>query len=98
MIPDPRLRPTLTVDEVAVLLGTSRANAYEAARLGQIPVIRVGTRRIVVPTAKFLKMLGLSGDICPRSERGTGLEVEVEPRANAALVVVHPESRVGARV
>ena len=38
---------TLTTPEAAELLGISLSKAYEAARLGQIPTIRVGTRILV---------------------------------------------------
>ena len=38
---------TLTIPEAAELLGISLSKAYEAARLGQIPTIRVGTRILV---------------------------------------------------
>ena len=38
---------TLTIPETARLLGISLSKAYEAARLGQIPTIRLGTRVLV---------------------------------------------------
>ncbi|MBE3204371.1 helix-turn-helix domain-containing protein [Frankia sp. CH37] len=46
-------RLTYTVDEVAVLLGVSRGVAYAMARSGEIPAIRAGERRWVVPRARF---------------------------------------------
>jgi excisionase family DNA binding protein len=52
------LPPTLTVEEAARLLGVSRGVGYEAARTGELPTIRLG-RRIVVPTAKLLALLGI---------------------------------------
>lgn len=54
---DPIEHPTVTVTEAAKILGISRGSAYEAARTGQIPVIRVG-RRLLVPTAPLAAMLG----------------------------------------
>lgn len=51
------LSPTLTIEECALVLGLSRGSAYEAARTGQIPVLRIG-RRLLVPRAKLLRMLG----------------------------------------
>jgi excisionase family DNA binding protein len=45
-----------TVDEVAALLGISRASAYEAARRKEIPTIRIG-RRLLVPSDLLEKML-----------------------------------------
>jgi excisionase family DNA binding protein len=50
--------PTITVEEAGRLLGISRTSAYQAARKGEIPVIRVG-RRFVVPRAKLEALLGL---------------------------------------
>ena len=48
-------RLTLNVSEVACLLGLSRASAYEAVRMGQIPSIRIG-RRIIIPRVALMKM------------------------------------------
>jgi excisionase family DNA binding protein len=56
--PDPRQRPTITVEDAADLLHISRASAYQGVNKGEIPSIRVG-RRILVPTAALLEMLGL---------------------------------------
>jgi excisionase family DNA binding protein len=38
---------TLTIPETAQLLGISVSKTYEAARLGQLPTIKVGTRVLV---------------------------------------------------
>ena len=46
----------LSVKAVANVLGLSRASAYEAIRIGQIPSLRFG-RRIVVPRAALNRML-----------------------------------------
>ncbi|MDP9236715.1 MAG: helix-turn-helix domain-containing protein [Chloroflexota bacterium] len=51
------LPPTLTIEECALVLRLSRGSAYEAARTGQIPTIRIG-RRLLVPRAKLMQMLG----------------------------------------
>jgi excisionase family DNA binding protein len=40
-------RFTLNLDEVAKILGISRAYAYAAARSGSLPTIRVGRRWLV---------------------------------------------------
>ncbi len=48
---------TYTVTEVAKLLGIGRSAAYEAARTGQIPTVRIG-KRILVPAAGLQRMLG----------------------------------------
>ena len=57
-LPDPAVRPTISVVEAGQILGLSKPTAYEAVRRGDIPALRFG-RRVVVPTAKLLAMLGL---------------------------------------
>ncbi len=48
------IRRTLTVMEAGRILGISRGCAYEAARLGQIPTVRIG-RRLLVPRAALAR-------------------------------------------
>jgi excisionase family DNA binding protein len=48
---------TLSVEEAGRLLGIGRGLAYEAARSGQIPTIRLG-RRLLVPRGRLLELLG----------------------------------------
>jgi excisionase family DNA binding protein len=55
------LPPTLTVEQAGELLGVSRRSAYRAASTGELPTIKLG-RRLVVPTARILELLGLSED------------------------------------
>ena len=43
------------------MLGVSRATAYEMARLGQLPVIRCGARRMVVSLPALKRMLEDAG-------------------------------------
>ena len=43
-------RMTVTVEEAATILGVGRNKAYEAARSGEIPTIRIG-KRLLVPRA-----------------------------------------------
>ena len=52
-------RLTYTVPDAAGLLGISRGAAYEAARNGQLPTIRIG-KRLLVPIAALKKILGKS--------------------------------------
>ena len=47
---------TLTIPEVAKTLGISRNKAYEAARHGEIPTIKIG-KRILVPILALERML-----------------------------------------
>jgi hypothetical protein len=58
-IPDPRETPTMSVPEAGLILGLSRPAAYAAAKRGEIPTLQLG-RRMIVPTATLLKMLGLT--------------------------------------
>jgi excisionase family DNA binding protein len=57
---DLETRPTLSVDEAAVLLGISRSSAYAAVKAGQIPSLSFG-RRLRVPTAALVRLLALDG-------------------------------------
>jgi excisionase family DNA binding protein len=49
-------RKTVSVEDAGKMLGLSRATAYEAARAGSIPVIRIG-RRVLVPMAALDRLL-----------------------------------------
>jgi excisionase family DNA binding protein len=53
-----RLPTVITVEEAGRLLGLGRSAAYEAVARGELPTIRFG-RRLLVPTARVLAMLGL---------------------------------------
>lgn len=57
-VPDPEVRPTVSVEEAAQWLGIGRNRAYEAARRGDLPTIRIG-HRLVVPTAALRCLLRL---------------------------------------
>lgn len=63
------LRQTLTVEETARILRVSRNSAYEAARTGEIPTIRIG-KRVLVPVGALERLLGRTlGDGGPESSR-----------------------------
>ena len=47
---------TMTVEEAARELGIGRNAAYDAARTGQLPSIRIG-KRILIPRAALDRML-----------------------------------------
>jgi excisionase family DNA binding protein len=47
---------TISIEEAGAQLGISRNSAYEAARRGDIPAIRIG-KRLLVPIAAFEAML-----------------------------------------
>ena len=61
---------TYTVPEAAEILGISRASAYNAARGGLIPVVRI-SRRIVVPRAALERLLE-GGEHGNEDEAGVG--------------------------
>lgn len=54
--PDRRL--AVSVAEAASLLGISRSFAYELARRGELPAVRLG-RRLVVPVIGLEAMMGI---------------------------------------
>ena len=56
----PALPATISVEEAGKLLGLSRSSAYRAAARGQLPTLVFG-RRLLVPTARLLEMLGAPG-------------------------------------
>jgi excisionase family DNA binding protein len=51
-------RMTVTVEEAATILGVGRNKAYEAARAGQIPTVRIG-KRLLVPVAALERLLAV---------------------------------------
>jgi excisionase family DNA binding protein len=53
-------RKTFTVEEVARVVGWSRAKTYRAATDGTLPVIRHG-RRLVIPRAALDRWLATAG-------------------------------------
>ena len=54
-------RLTMSVGEAGEALGISRATAYMLARTGQLPTIRLGERRLVVPRVALERMLESAG-------------------------------------
>jgi excisionase family DNA binding protein len=53
-------RLTLTIEEVAQMLGCGRSLAYDMARDGRLPVLRLG-RKMVVPRVAVEKLLAEAG-------------------------------------
>ena len=56
MIEEKIQRRTLTIEEAAKGLGISKASAYEAARTGELPTIKIG-KRILVPLVALERKL-----------------------------------------
>ena len=82
-----------TIEEVAQMLGVGRSTAYDAARRGELPVVRLG-RRLLVPRARLNEFLGINkangsgtGAI-PRKRTGAKLgrrSRRVAPASNSPL-------------
>jgi excisionase family DNA binding protein len=51
---------TISVTEAGERLGVSRNLAYQAARSGEIPTVRIG-HRLLVPIAAFERLLASGG-------------------------------------
>lgn len=49
---------TISIEEAADILGIGRSAAYEAARSGAIPAVRIGPKLLRVPKAALARMLG----------------------------------------
>lgn len=54
--PDWTSRTTLTVTQMAAVIGIGRSAAYEAVRAGQIPSLRIG-RRVLIPVSALRALL-----------------------------------------
>lgn len=56
-----RVHPTVSVEQAAMLLGISKAYAYQLARAGDLDAIALGEKRVRVKSASLLRMLGEDG-------------------------------------
>ena len=54
------IKQTMSITEAADYLGISRNSAYEAARRGELPILRIG-RRILVSRRGLDRMLNDAG-------------------------------------
>lgn len=50
-------RLTLSLDEVAALLGISRSSAFDYAKAGTLPTIRLSNGRLLVPKVALERLL-----------------------------------------
>ena len=57
-----------TIEQVAQMLGVGRSTAYDAARRGELPVVRLG-RRLLVPKARLGELLGI--EVAEQTATGT---------------------------
>jgi excisionase family DNA binding protein len=63
-------RQTITIEEIADILGIHRNTAYRAAKRGEIPTIRVGGR-LLVPKVVLIRILaGETGNETLHSQGG----------------------------
>ena len=53
-------RATVTVPEAGIILGLSRNGAYDAAKRGEIPTVRIG-RKLLVPRQRLERFLNGEG-------------------------------------
>ncbi len=65
-------RLVFTVAEAGELLGISRAFAYELVARGELPVIRLGRRRLI-PKRALLELVGMDPAASPGSDSVTRL-------------------------
>lgn len=52
------MKKTMSIPEFCKEVGISRSLGYKLARLGKIPVLRLGERRIMIPAVAVERMLG----------------------------------------
>lgn len=55
-------KKTLSIPEAGKALGIGRSAAYEAARTGQLPTIRIG-KRLLVPIIALERLLEQAGTL-----------------------------------
>jgi excisionase family DNA binding protein len=73
-----RNRATITVPEMAKVLGIGRDQAYAAIKNGELPALPIGrTLRVPVP-----RLLALLGDVTPE-------DTEADPATGSATATVH---------
>jgi excisionase family DNA binding protein len=53
-----RVHPTVSAEQAALLIGVSRAYAYELIHAGELDAITLGEKRIRVKSASLLRLLG----------------------------------------
>ena len=76
---------TLSVPAAGAILGLGVSAAYGAARRGEIPTLRLG-RKLIVPTAKLLVLLGVGSPDnagTPASGGTASAEAAAQPRPAA---------------
>ena len=78
MLFDPDKQPVLKPEDIFSLLPLSRASVYQALKQGDIPSIRVG-RKILIPTAAFLRFLEVDADAAKTTAEADSAEGDTRP-------------------
>ena len=73
----------LTIEETASLLRIGRTSAYQAARAGELPVIRLG-RKLLVPRRGLEVLLGANNDHDPDANGAVSQKGDREDAASRA--------------
>lgn len=76
-------RGTVTIEEAAHYLGIGRSAAYDAARRGELPTLRLG-RRLLVPVPKLLALVGAEQEGRRAVETGAFAQVSGPPSDTAS--------------
>lgn len=50
-------KPTMSVPEVCKVLGISRSLGFKLVKEGKIPAMRLGQKRLVIPTTAVIQMI-----------------------------------------
>lgn len=67
----------LTIPEAAELLAIGRTQAYELARTGELPTVRIGARSLRVPRHQLEALIGLEKSVGPAD---TGPNATPQPK------------------
>jgi hypothetical protein len=68
---------TYSIPQAGAMVGLSRNGSYDAAKRGEIPVIKFGSR-LVVPKAVWDKKLGLTGEAGMSKVQANGITMNYE--------------------
>lgn len=89
IVPGTPVSRTITINEAAQRLGISRHSAYEAARRGEIPTLKIG-RLILVPEAAFERLLDVP--VAPRAASRSIASETTNPAHVARKLLRLPEA------
>ncbi|MDP8970084.1 MAG: helix-turn-helix domain-containing protein [Actinomycetota bacterium] len=94
------LPATLSIPQAAEILGVGRDLAYQAARRGRLPTVRVG-RRLLVRTDQLLELLGIQARACTARQGEDDVAPSASwqdgPKAGAEAAQMVTDSVMGAQ-